>query len=355
MSLAENPRGRPLYIGSLPMEDHKQALQEVLNRTPETPHWVQLPANPPEGFLVQFCETFPGLRMDQQVVIDRSSSEFETDYLSFYEDYLAVLEGQSDLGSSRFTVSPQAAPGLYLLGDLLPSLDPWVVKGQVSGPLTVLLGINDEAGRCAYYDERLRDAMVKMLTLKARWQTGFLSRGGRRAVVFVDEPALGGLGSSAYISISTEAAMADLREILRGIRDAGGWAGVHVCANADWDALLETGPDLLSFDAFSYFDRIVLYREKVLDFLDRAGKLAWGIVPTDPMALDKSSPEDLAERWHQQAEELSAGKWSPKDLLAGAFVTPSCGLGSVTVTQAKKAMDLTVQVSGLLRAHYGLA
>ena len=52
---------RPILIGSLPLFDHKEALQLILSHTPEIPLWPQLPKNPREGMVRQFLTGFPGL------------------------------------------------------------------------------------------------------------------------------------------------------------------------------------------------------------------------------------------------------------------------------------------------------
>jgi hypothetical protein len=274
--------------------------------------------------------------------------------LGFYEEYLEVSEGRRSLNESRFVVGPHRAPGLYLLRELLSGPRPFV-KGQISGPLTVLLGVHDQDGRSAYYDEQVRDAVVKLLALKARWQAEFLAPLGGRILLFVDEPALGGLGSSAYISISTQEALEGLKVLFSSIREAGAWPGVHVCANTDWGALVEASPDIVSFDAFSFFDRFVLYREAVLDYLDKGGLLAWGIVPTDVEALRENGPESLMDRWWGQVRELGAARYSPGDILERSFLTPSCGLGGLSEEDAIRAMDYTVQVSEGLRNSLGMS
>jgi hypothetical protein len=297
-------------------------LEEVLRRSPETPHWVQLPANPQEGILVQFSEGLPGLRTEPRVWIDNGSERFEAELLSFYEEYLAVGEGGLPLEGTRFAVSPVAAPGLHLLLQALEGSAPLAVKGQITGPVTALLGILDHAGRCAYYDERLRDALVKLLSLKARWQAERLAGGGRRVLLFVDEPALGGLGSSTYIGISQEEALAEVGELLRSIRQGGAWPGLHVCANADWGALLSMDLAVLSFDAFSYFERIALFGKELRAFLARGGMLAWGIIPTAPESLERAQARPLADLWHSQAEELVKDGWTVERILERTLITP---------------------------------
>jgi hypothetical protein len=346
------PAGRPLFIGSLPFHDHDLALGEVLRRTPETPHWVQLPSHPREDFLVQFCEGLPGLRVEPAMRIDNRSADFEAELLAFYEDFLEVTEGGRPLEATRFEVSREAAPGIRLLREALEGRAPLVVKGQVSGPLTVLTGIQDADGRWAYYDERIRDATVKLLCLKARWQAEFLRQCGHPVMVFVDEPALGHLGSSAYIGISPLDAQSHLREVVQAIDAAGAWPGLHVCANADWGTLLVDGLRVLSFDAFSYFDRVVLFRQEILRFLDRGGMLAWGIVPTSPEALRDAQARAIVRVLMGQAQELAGAGRSADEILTRSFITPSCGLGSLPAELASRAMDLTAEVSTALRGNY---
>jgi hypothetical protein len=346
---APSARGRPLFIGSLPFQDHNRALDEVILRAPETPHWVQLPSNEREGFLVQFCEGLPGFRTSPKTFVDNAGEAFDQELLDFYQDYLQVTEGGRPLEGSRFGLSPDFVPGLYTLLERYKGSRLCFVKGQISGPVSVLLGLYDASGRCAYYDERLKDAAVKLLALKASRQVQMLSSLAHHCLVSVDEPALGGLGSSAYISISDQEALGLVDSVVRAIQQEGGWAAIHVCANADWGTLLDLDMDVLSFDAFSYFDRVVLFREKILSFLINGGVLAWGIVPTSMDDLDQLLSEDLVERWMAQGRELLGGQLDLKKLLERTFITPSCGLGSLDEAHALKAMDLTADVSKRLQ------
>ncbi len=347
------PQARPLFIGSLPMADHIAALREVLQRTPETPHWVQLPLHPEEGFLVQFCRGLPGLRDGWVPLVHTGSAGFEADVLAFYEEFMEVTEGRAPLRGSRFSIGPEEAPGLHLLVEALKGRETFVVKGQISGPLSVLLGIRDEDGRSAYYDERIRDVTVKLLSLKAKWQALYLGEEGRRrALVFVDEPAMGALGSSVYIGVDPGEALAGLDEVLRSIREAGACSGVHVCSNADWGAILRQSLDVVSFDAFSYFERLALFSREVSTFLEGGGVIAWGIVPTATEALEKWDAPKLASLWMDQAGTLSKGGIEVERIFRQAFITPSCGLGGLEPQWATKAMDLTVEVSRLLRGEF---
>ncbi|MBW2200641.1 MAG: hypothetical protein JRF71_07355, partial [Deltaproteobacteria bacterium] len=49
----------PVLIGSLPLDDHEEAIKLVLKYTPEIPIWVQLPVFKEEGMIAQFLPGFP--------------------------------------------------------------------------------------------------------------------------------------------------------------------------------------------------------------------------------------------------------------------------------------------------------
>lgn len=347
--------GMPTLIGSLPLADQEEALAWIFDHTPEIPLWPQLPGKPGEGMLEQFVEGFPGITVDEtRTYFNLAAENFEEELVAFFEEYLTVAEDLSQLGASRFAVSRARAAGLYSLAAAAAGR-PGVkaVKGQITGPFTLLTGLSDQNRRLGYYDPTIREMAVKGLAMKAAWQVGKLKESGLPVLLFIDEPALAGLGSSAFISISLADIGQDLTEITTAIHQAGGLAGVHVCANTDWNFLLSQEIDILSFDAYSFFDRLIGNKNEVLDFLERGAILAWGIVPTSEHSqIEKETPESLAALWEKQAGMLTDGNRDLAAILRQSLITPSCGTGSLPPALAKRVLALTRDVSALLRAKY---
>jgi len=346
------PAGRATLIGSLPVATCEEAIDWIMRHTPEIPLWPQLPGNPLEGMLNQFIEGLPGvIERDGKTWFDLSAADFPDRQLAFFEDYIAAQEDPAVLADSRFTVSRGRAPGLFTLRDRLAGASGLAaVKGQITGPFTLLTGLRDQDQRLGYYSETFREMAVKALSMKAAWQVDFLRSVDVPVIVFIDEPALAGLGSSAFISIAKEDIAADLNEVIAGIKQRGGLAGIHVCANTDWPFILGLDLDILSFDAHGYFDRLVTCRDDVTAFLDRGGIIAWGLVPTaDIAAIEAETPRSLADRWENQAEMLASGRWGKKELLARTLITPSCGTGALDPGHALKVLELTSGLSKILR------
>lgn len=349
------PDGLPTLIGSIPSSSHQEALDLIFSHTPAIPLWPQLPGNPLEGMLSQFIEGFPGITEEnERTFFDTESDNFEQDHLNFFEDYLAVSEDPARLMESRFKVSRERANGLYLLLDNVPGKEKIsALKGQITGPFTVLTGLKDKNNKDAYYDPTLREVVLKGLAMKAAWQVRMLKQHNYPVILFMDEPALAGLGSSSFISISRDDIAADQTEVINGIHEAGGLAGVHVCANTDWSLLLSLDYDIINFDAFSFFDRFVSSLDQINVFLDRGGIIAWGIVPTS-RAEDILSQdcESLVSLWERNAAGLVNDKRDIRSILKQSLITPSCGTGSLSLENARKVLELTRDVSATLREKY---
>lgn len=349
-----DPAGLPTLIGSVPLSAHKDALDWIFKFTPEIPLWPQLPSNPLEGMLNQFVERFPGVVEDaERTYVTTESADFEEKLLSFFEEYLAVTEDISLLGDSNFSISKERANGIYLLREMAATRNPVAVKGQITGPFTLLTGLSDKNHKLAYYDPTIREMLVKGLALRAAWQVDFFKKLHLPVIIFIDEPALAGLGSSSFISISLDDIAQDIAEVVNNIHQTGGFAGVHVCANTDWNFLLSQDLDIISFDAYGYFDRFITCRDDIYKFLSRGGIIAWGIVPTsEEEYITKESPETLAALWEKQAQKLVDEKWDLPALLNRTLITPSCGTGSLSPELASRVLDLTHSVSKLLRKKY---
>ena len=347
------PDLRPALIGSLPMKDHAAATRLVFDYVPEIPLWVQLPVYKEEGMVAQFLTGFPGVRhKGDKTYIDTGDVAFETEVVDFYEEYLAVAENESLLADSRFALGENTARGFFEFLKQAPTRAEqlFAAKGQITGPFTFATSVVDAADRAVFYDDQLRDIAVKLIAMKARWQARRLAELGKPVVIFFDEPGLTAFGSSAFISISREAVMDCFNEVFAAVHAEGALAGVHVCANAEWSIILDSEADIVSFDAYSFFDKFILYADSLRSFLKRGNILAWGIVPTsDPEKIHGESIDALFDRWTKQADRIEQLGVDRTVIRAQSLITPSCGTGSLDLDSARRVLELTAGLSRRLR------
>jgi hypothetical protein len=348
-------------IGSLPHTDITIATELVFESTPEIPAWAQFPKRSfHENMMVQFTEGMPGLVEDgNQIYFDTTASDFTEKMTRFFTNYLAVTDDRNFSALDHFAISARYAAGFSEFISRLrkKTVTQVALKGQVTGPFTLGVNLLDQDERCAYYDEQLRDVIVKTVALKAMWQITQLSSFGHQIIILIDEPSLLNFGSQMFLTVSREDIIRDLNEVAAAIHARGGLAGVHCEANTDWSLLMDTDLDILVFDAYDHMQAITLYPGHLTTFLEGGGGLGWGIVPTlDRDAAATETLESLMALFDAKLAQLVNKGFDEKLLLRRALITPSCGTGgALTVPLAERVLYLLNQLSTSLRSRHGFA
>jgi methionine synthase II (cobalamin-independent) len=325
-------------IGSLPLTDIDQAIDLVFSTCHEVPFWPQLPQRAfMEGMYAQFLEGVPGVVFDSEGESVYLDTENTTGVERFYEDF---YEDRID----AFKISEEVAPGLYRLIERLPELGDQVkiIKGHVTGPFTIGLGIKDRQGKAIIYDASYFDMIKKTLHMKARWMISlFKARFPEKdVIIFFDEPYMVSFGS-AYVSVSKEDVVGLMNEVLDGL-DAR--KGIHCCGNTDWSVLFDVHADIINYDAVEYMETIFYYKKELKGFLERGGTIAPGIVPSSEQALSVSL-EQLRVWWERF---LNLTKDIENRTDREYLLTPSCGLGTVSPQVAQRAFGLLAEFSAAL-------
>ncbi len=303
--------------------------------------------------MAQFLPGMPGLTESSEgkLFIDTSKGDFDLEYLAFYEDYLAITEAGADISKSRFALTLKNGKGFY---EFLRQIDALsndknqfiALKGQVSGPVTFATGVCDENGRAIFYNDQLKDAAIKHLAMNGKWQARQFASRGYLPIIFFDEPGLAGFGSSAFITITKQDVKSALNEVTKAVHDEKGITGVHVCANTEWDLLLDSDIDIISFDAYSFFDKFMLYPDIIKKYMQRGGILAWGIVPTSNIDdISRETDKSLYKKLMGQINSVAGLGLSRDMVIEQSFVTPSCGTGSIDFKSAERVLFLTSEVS----------
>lgn len=319
-------------IGSMPHREPSEACKIILDCF-DIPFWPQLPRLSPREYMIQqFCEYFPGIVFEGEKVYLRRDLEALTEWLSTYSD------------DTQTPISSDFASGLYALRELLKQKSAKILKGQITGPVTFTLSLKDEEGVPIYFDETLRECGLLFLKSKALWQVNFLRDIASEVWLFVDEPVLQAVGTSAYISVEQAEVRRMINQLTSYVKSLGAKVGLHCCGRADWKEVLNYEIDILSFDSFFFFDFFRVYGEEIREFLRRGGVIAWGFVPTtdDIREIDDSKIISLAkERLNQLGTEIP-------EIFDNLLITPSCGMGSLDEEATKRVCRLLNQIKDAL-------
>jgi len=339
-------------IGSLPHKDPQQAVEVVLRSIPNVPIWPQLPATGVnEQMEVQYSEGIPRVVIDRQkdrMYID-TTGDTSGDLAAFYEKFCA-----DDFDAFRIT--PEFSRGIYALEEALKAAGgkrPFV-KVQTTGPLTFGLAIVDQDKRAIYYNPEFVDVVVKAMVMKCRWQIRKFQPFAENIICFIDEPILSGFGSSTYVSLTHDDAIAKLGEVVEAVHGEGALAGVHCCGNTEWPLLIDSNVDIINFDAFDYGETILLYPEPMKAHLKAGKYLAFGIVPTNSAKIKAATLDSLKAKFCDLVEKLAKATGLDTQLICRqAFVTPACGTGSMPVADAELVFKTLHELSANLRKEVG--
>ena len=337
-------RGLATGIGSLPYQEADKALDIIFKYLPEVPFWPQLPRRDiREGMSVQFSEGLPCLRVTRQgLIYDPANREKELE-----DFYGRIILGEPDY----FGISTDFSSGFTHFISRLKEHDlngVELLKCHISGPFTFAAGVKDEKGIALLHDEIMMQAILKGLSFKALWQLRALETFGKKTILFVDEPYLGCFGS-AYTPINREAVINGLSELTDAVKSDNVLVGVHCCGNTDWSIFTGArGVDIISFDAFNFLERFILYAGDIEFFLERGGILCWGIVPTGDAPLQEDAVA-LADRLKRGIDALAAKGVKRERLLENLLLSPSCGLGTLAESRVEPIFELLREISVILR------
>lgn len=341
------PELLPTAIGSMPHKDAYEACYLILRNLKKVPCWPQLPKRSfLENMYTQYSEGMPGVVVDKQreyfyLSTEKAQGELE----GFYQNYLGE-------NIEAFAISQSHAAGLHVFLDkirkeILP--EPKLIKGQITGPVSIGLSVTDESKKPILYNETIYDAVVKTLTMKLKWQEKTFKEilPETPTLVFVDEPYLSSFGS-AYVNLSREKVISSINEVVSG---AEGLVGVHCCGNTDFSIFPETEVDVISFDAYHFATNLALYADSLKDFIQRGGLLAFGIVPNSRKAFDETK-KTLSDKLEAGFKLLTNQGVEKEKLVAASFITPSCGAATLSTELSERILELTKDLSDHLRAQY---
>ena len=246
-----------------------------------------------------------------------------------------ALAAAEDAGPGADIFAAEPFRGLDAFLDLVADRE-GPVKVQVTGPVTLGLAL-DAAGADAeraftVAGEAVRNRCRALLDLaEARIPASPL-------VMFLDEPGLTGCMHPGF-PISPERAV-DLVSTALAVIEPRAITGVHCCGAADWQLVLQTGPQILSAPIDAGLHRSA---GAIAAFLDDGGWIAWGAVPTDgPVGTTGD------RLWRQLSDlwcELVRGGCEPVRLRTQALITPACGLALHGESQAAHVLELTRKVA----------
>lgn len=346
-----------MAIGSLPNKDVKSAMDLVEKNFAQIPFWPQLAKfNKNEDMIVQFLENLPSLVINEEsIYLDNESDTFFEQLEEFFLDYEEIVSNNDDVILEKYAITEKNSSTIKPFLEIVKNTKPKYAKGHIVGPFTLATTLTDKDKKCVIYDETFREIIVKTLSLKALWQIKQIKKANQDTtpIIFIDEPSISQLGTSAFITISTEEVVDMIKEISDLIKENGGLSAIHCCGKCDWAVPIKAGVDIINLDGYFFAQNLSLFSNDLKPFLENGGIIAWGVVPTlDKDALEGADIAQMVSKFEEAIDYLIKKGIDKSLILSNSMVTPSCGAGSLTIELAEKAMTLTQELSLKLKEKF---
>ncbi len=341
-------------IGSLPHDNAKKAFELVKECFLDVPFFPQLAkVSRNEDMTLQILEGMPGLvKTDEKVFIDNESDEFFEKLEEIFIDFEEIIADINSEALDKYGISEKCSSTFPLLIEAIKNGNYKFAKGQVVGPFTLATTLCDKNGRFVYYDETLREIVIKLLTLKVLWQIREMKRANSELtpIIFMDEPSISQLGTSAFITIPPEEVQKIFKQVSDTIKEHGGLSAIHCCGKCDWPLPIASGIGIINLDAYCFAQNLSLFSKEVKTFLENDGIIAWGVVPTlDKDALEKVTLGEVEDKFEEAVNYLEEKGIDRSLIINQSMISTSCGAGGLTLVQAEKAVKLTRDLSAKLK------
>ncbi|HHX74907.1 MAG TPA: hypothetical protein GX699_08390 [Firmicutes bacterium] len=336
-------------IGSLPCKTPAQALELIFKHVPLLPHWPQLPAaGKAEGMIRQYLSPLA----DSGLVAEREDMNpyFATEEEGWEErlaNFDRLLASPTEETVSAFAFPPEAAAGFYAFLDHLSHKGcgpARLLKGQLTGPLTMGIMVTDGKLQPAFYHHRLRGILTGSLAMHLRWQARELKQFNLPVLLFLDEPGLYACGKAGHAARLRDNLTKCYELLLQTAQAEGILLGIHACAGVDFGLLFSLPFAVVNIDTYNYFKALLPYSQELNNYLQRGGVVAFGLVPTSAQ-VEQETAAGLLARLQEQMEQLAARGVDLNRLRRQVLFTPSCGAGTLTERQASLIYRLLQQVA----------
>lgn len=336
---------RCLPLGALPYENIEAAtrmIAKLFDKQPYLPALTKIDKD--DSVLKHTLENIPGIEFkgkrihlkagtkeykNDLIVLDKAFNSPCTENLEafaihspFFEKYLQIIK--------KFK-SPNAVINLV-------------------GPFTISQLLLTAAEDQMLADKSFRKLFIQSVCVKALWTINKIKEycPSTIPVIILEEPLLGQLGNIKRENedITVELVTNMFSRVIEKLKSENAIVGIQCLEKCDWKIPINAGVDLISFDAYNNPNNLCIIPEKIIEFIERGGKINWGIVPVTNEAIIKASNIDsVFKRFAATLEGLILAGVSERLVYNSAFVSIQGDVDKLPLIFAEKAIILANQLA----------
>ena len=199
-------------------------------------------------------------------------------------------------------------------------------------------------------DKYYRKVVIQSVCVKALWIINKLKKLSpeTRPLIILEEPLLYKIGDIKRENedVTRDVIINMFSKVISKIHEYDGLVGIQCFEKCDWKIPIDSGVDLISFDAYNNPNNLNIMPEKINEYLVRGGRINWAIVPVMNETIVKSlSVEYIYDRFIKTIEGLINAGTSEKLTYNRATISIQGDINSLPLIFAEKALIVANQVS----------
>lgn len=336
---------RCLPFGALPYEAVEAATKMEAKLFEKLPYLAKLPkVDADDNIIKRTFENFPGVKINQRDVILKITS-------NHYKQRISKLEKAFNHPSlEELEPFGITAPFMEKYFQMIKKFEPPYALLNLLGPFTISQMLQNAAEEQMLVDKSYRKLFIQGICVKALWMIEKIKEITPKTtpIIMFEEPMLGQLGDIKRNNeeITIELVTTLFSRVFEKLHEAGAVVGVQCLDKCDWKIPISAGVDLISFDAYNNPNNLTILPEQIIEFIERGGKINWGIVPVMNEAMVKSLNIDyLTNRLLSTMEGLILAGVPEKYVYNSAMVSLQGDVDKLPILFAEKAIILATQLA----------
>lgn len=222
------------------------------------------------------------------------------------------------------------------------------------GPFTLGQMLNKAAEEQVLADKSFRKLFIQAICIKALWAIETIRdiSPDTTPIIILEEPLFSSLGDlkRENESITPELVTNIFAKVIDKLKPTGALIAIQCMEKCDWKIPINAGADIISFDAYNNPNNLCIIPDEIKEFLERGGKINWGIIPTMTESLVKSLNIDAVEKRLLKTFEGLVLAGIPRELVYNnALVSIQGDASKLPIIFAEKTIMLAVQLSKRIR------
>lgn len=336
---------RCLPVGSLPYPTDKAATKMMVKLFENVPFLASLPeASADENLLRRTLMNTPGVSIqDGKVVFDDDTPELKQSLISLNVAFNKPTEENLE----KFGFETYFLPRYY---QIIERIKPAETVINFLGPFTLCQKLKNTEGAQFLTDKYYRKIVVQAICVKALWIIDKIRKLSpeTRPLIILEEPLLYKVGDIKRENedITSDVIINMFSKAISKIHEYEAQVGIQCFEKCDWTIPMDSGADLISFDAYNNPNNLNIMPDKINEYFARGGRINWAIVPVMNEATVKSlSVEQVYDRFIKTIEGFIDSGTSERLAYNRSTVSIQGDIGTLPIFFAEKALIIANQLS----------